>query len=168
MREPPFKFPSSHSKINFLLDNMLKGLTRWLRFLGFFAYTEQDLSKIAKMSIDLPKFIFLTTSQKNFNESSLEQKYLIESNQISEQLSELNDRFGIYSGIELLSICSICNYPVNKVNKEKIKKLVPPKTFQNFDDFWQCPKCQRIYWKGTHTIRLMEKLIRMGVPVQNK
>ena len=54
--------------------------------------------------------------------------------------------------------CSMCNGMLQKVSKQEIIGMIPPKVAELVQEFWQCDKCSHIYWVGTH-IRNLERLI---------
>lgn len=49
--------------------------------------------------------------------------------------------------------------------KELISDRLQPETKQYFEEFWICPGCQRVYWKGSH-YRRMQKLIASVMPLE--
>jgi len=57
--------------------------------------------------------------------------------------------------------CSICNAPLVKVEKEAVKGKVPEYVYLTQDEFYECPKCHRIYWRGTHVEHMEEELRRV-------
>ena len=159
----------SQTKPNFVVDDMLKGLIRWLRFLGFHSISIATWNEISERLKNKADFIFITDSHRNFNkyqDMKLE-TVLIKSSDIAIQLSELNSILNIYKQMELLTICSECNVEIVAVNKESILSQVPEAISKTHKHFWQCPKCNRIYWEGGHIGRLKAKLRQMGIPIQN-
>lgn len=149
----------------FIIDRMIHGLARWLRFLGFYSIHIEDMEHVASIKNQYPNTIFITTSKKNFNKFGDYNAFLLKKNTIPEQLLELNNVFRIYKQIDLLSICSICNIQIEPVNKDEIQNLIPDRVWNSFQTFWRCPKCQRIYWHGGHIERLINKLRQMNVPL---
>lgn len=51
---------------------------------------------------------------------------------------------------QMFSRCILCNEELIEISKEKVKDRVPEYVFQTQENFITCPKCQRIYWQGTH------------------
>lgn len=151
----------------FIVDNMIRGLVTWLRFLGIPSRAAVTVSEAKKIQSSHPEAIFITSSKRHLRESEIDKTYLVRSNQIADQLHELNRMFDIFDKIELLSLCSICNIPIEFIAKEQIRDRVPEKVWNSFDQFWICPGCKRIYWKGGHVKRLTDKMKRMGLPVPN-
>jgi uncharacterized protein with PIN domain len=77
--------------------------------------------------------------------------FLLESpNQIT-NLAQVAKRFKFPLEINPeISRCPKCNTQINQIPKMKATKKVPKKTLLHYDDFWQCPNCQQIYWRGAH------------------
>ncbi|MGC8838770.1 MAG: Mut7-C RNAse domain-containing protein [Anaerolineae bacterium] len=38
--------------------------------------------------------------------------------------------------------------------KEKVWDRLPPRTREEQDEFYQCPACGQVYWKGSHYRRM--------------
>lgn len=83
---------------------------------------------------------------------------LIESDHIGEQLSQMNRMFALQGRTRLFTRCNICNEPLICVKQSDVKGLVPEYVYSTQKDFARCPKCCRIYWKGTHPKRSMETI----------
>jgi uncharacterized protein with PIN domain len=158
----------STTKPNFILDEMLKGLIRWLRFLGFHAFTFAEWEKMNSQLTSEAKFILVTASEKNLKKYQAKNltSMLLKSDAISDQLAELNEQLNIFDQMEPLTICSECNIKIETIGKESVKSQIPDKIYKFYNHFWHCPNCKRIYWEGGHIKRLKDKLIRMGVPIQ--
>jgi uncharacterized protein with PIN domain len=54
--------------------------------------------------------------------------------------------------------CPEDNYPLMRVNKERVKNKVPEAVYRLHDDFWLCEKCGKVYWVGSHW-RMIEKTL---------
>ncbi|MEJ2636947.1 MAG: Mut7-C RNAse domain-containing protein [Calditrichia bacterium] len=156
---------NNHTRPSFIVDNMLRGLARWLRFLGFPSEIVMSVPEAEKIRDLHPEAIFLTSSYNHLADFAGGKSHAVESGTIKEQLHELESAFGIFGRIDLLSICSVCNVPIEPATKSQVKDRVPEKVWRSFDKFWQCPHCHRIYWKGGHVERLIEKLKRMDIPL---
>jgi len=53
--------------------------------------------------------------------------------------------------------CSLCNKLLVDVPKSKVAGKVPPFIFSTQSEYRRCPKCNKIYWPGTHR-KHMEKI----------
>lgn len=152
-------------KTVFILDNMLHGLARWLRFLGYRSFVIENVHQLDQLFIDHPTAVFITESRKKNQKINPPSSFLMEESKLEDQLAILNSQFKIFENIELLSLCSLCNTAIAPVEKGTIKDKVPPAIWSSHHCFWICSKCQRIYWKGGHTKRLIDKLRRLNVPI---
>jgi len=56
--------------------------------------------------------------------------------------------------------CTICNTLSKIVPKEEVKNRVPPYVYSTQNEFRICPKCNRIYWPGTH-LENVKKMIEV-------
>ncbi|HDN95444.1 MAG TPA: hypothetical protein ENG71_00060 [Thermoplasmatales archaeon] len=145
-------------QIKFVCDVMLGTLAKWLRILGFDTkyskdFEDEEILKIAEEEnrVVLTRDKLLANKAKKavyINERSLDE-------QIKKVLNEL--KINVDEG-KILTRCILCNVKVEKIEKEKVKGKVPSHVFENHDEFWICPNCQRIYWAGTHWQNMEEKI----------
>ncbi len=87
-----------------------------------------------------------------------ENTFFIESESLPAQLRIIINHFALTEKLNFFSRCLCCNEPLVCVEKEKIKGRVPYYTYKNFDEFAECPKCQRVYWKGSHYQRMLREI----------
>jgi uncharacterized protein with PIN domain len=59
----------------------------------------------------------------------------------------------------------LCNIKVLLLKKSEIVDDIPERVIKNFGAFYYCPNCNKIYWQGGHVQRMLDKLQRMGVPI---
>lgn len=156
--------------MKFLVDQMMGKLCKWLIILGFDAELnrELDLDKVRKRCLEEDR-TFITKSVKNFKKVNLSNSLIImkesSSHQLKVILAYLNFNLNLNLNLnpDLFSRCLECNTPVLKKDKESLKDKVPERSYQYYSDFYECPKCNKIYWKGTHysnTIKKLEKIIQ--------
>jgi len=138
----------------FICDFMLGRLAKWMRLMGFDTtyYKDTDGKTIIYKSRREGRTI-LTRSK------ILTEKYddliLIESELLVEQLKQMVKIVDIKAPF---SRCPVCNTETEEVKKETIKEDVPSYVFEIHDDFKRCPRCGRVFWKGTH-YKKIEKVI---------
>lgn len=93
----------------------------------------------------------IITRNKHLTKSSGINIVEIVAETIKEQIKELMQKLNIKPDERLLfSRCIICNEALNFIEKEKVKNKIPEYVYKTQEDFVSCPKCLRIYWKGTH------------------
>ena len=47
-----------------------------------------------------------------------------------------------------------CNALLRATEKESILHRLLPETVKYFEEFYACPDCERVYWKGSHYRRM--------------
>ena len=150
--------------MKFLCDQMLGTLAKWLRILGFdtlYANSEIDDSEIIKVT-KKEKRVLLTRDKTLIHIARRENIKTIEINttDINEQLKTVLENIKPDKN-KFLSRCLLCNTPVKEIDKNKIKNKIPEKVFKNNEEFWYCPKCNKIYWKGSHYLNMIKKINKL-------
>ncbi|MCD6183128.1 MAG: hypothetical protein J7K01_02360 [Thermovirga sp.] len=69
-----------------------------------------------------------------------------------------NTVLGLKDQIKLFSLCTSCNSLLVPVTKEKIVDQIEPLTRIMYNEFTQCPKCGKVFWRGSHHQHILEKL----------
>ena len=142
--------------MKFLADHMLGKLAKYLRFMGYDTYyptgnmSDNEIIEIAKRE----KRIILTRDKELARRAN---GVYVGSDDYEEQLRFVVKKFKLTSE-NMLSRCSLCNAPLEKVDKEKIKGKVPEYVYENHEDFCICPRCHRVYWYGTHTEKIEKEI----------
>ena len=72
------------------------------------------------------------------------------------QLQEVILRFDLYSFIIPFHRCIVCNGIIKEIPKELIMDRLLPKTKKYYNNFFQCEYCRKIYWKGSHYLKMKE------------
>jgi uncharacterized protein len=149
--------------MKFLVDQMMGKLCKWLLILGYDTELnkETDFRKVKQICLEENR-IFITKSIKNFKLAGLNNALLVNSDNSNKQLeimiTFLNLKLNLNLNLNLFSRCLECNTPVIKIEKENLMNRVPEKSYEFNDEFNECPKCKKIYWKGTHYINTIKKL----------
>ena len=148
--------------MKFILTKELGRLAKWLRILGFdTAYFNQD--NLSTLIIEaLRENRMIITRNQRLPKSRGLKIILIQQEKIKEQIEELLSALKIKPEPEMMfTRCIICNEELCGIEKEKVKDKVPEYVFKTQGDFITCPKCQRIYWQGTHwgnVQKILEKI----------
>lgn len=144
---------------------MLGTLAKWLRIYGFdttYANSEIDDDEILKISKKENR-ILLTRDKNLTNRARREniKTIKITSTEIDKQIkTAIEDRK--IDTAKILSRCIICNSIVEEIKKEAVKDKIPKRIFENISKYWFCPKCNKIYWKGSHYENMIEKIKNLG------
>jgi uncharacterized protein with PIN domain len=70
------------------------------------------------------------------------------------QLGEVLQRFDLFGAVSPFARCLRCNGLLHPVSKEEISNRLLPETREFYDEFWICPACDQIFWKGSHYERM--------------
>jgi len=141
---------------------MLGKLARKLRLLGFDTFYESDVdeNRILYLSRDR---ILLTRDKKLYERArklGIEAFYL-KSDKWRSQLRAIAKIYPLVSEAKPFTRCSICNVELVKAEDEEVAGRVPEYVYKTVDEFRKCPKCGRIYWKGTHVELILEDLRKL-------
>ncbi len=145
--------------MKFAVDKMLGRLAKWLRILGYDTLFNPYVpsATVIKQAVE-EKRIFITRDSNAAANPKVSEIFLVHSERYREQLREVVDHFQLDVSSKLFTRCTICNVEIVSVEKESIKTKLPEKSAMNFDRFYQCPNCNRIYWEGTHTENTRKRL----------
>lgn len=150
------------SGMKFIADTMLGRLAKWLRILGYDTLYPGDESdqRLARIAAEEGRILLTRdtelASRKGFR------KLLVRSNRLSEQLAQVIEAFSLRAHDRALSLCLICNEPLREVEKEAVRDRVPPYVFETQPLFYECPRCRKVYWAGTHLDHIRRELKRIG------
>jgi len=147
--------------MKFLCDRMLGTLAKWLRIFGFDTFyanaevSDEELLQIAKKE----NRVFVTRDKQLVQIGRRENLKVIEidTTDLDEQLRLVLKDVEIDEDA-VLSRCLICNTTLGEISKKDVKTRVPEKVFRNKEIFWFCPKCDKIYWTGSHTDKMIKKV----------
>jgi uncharacterized protein with PIN domain len=149
-------------RVSFILDVHLGKLAHLLRMLGFDASYQNDYTRDMLLNQARREDRILLSKGKGITgEPDLLAAYRVKSSDPREQLVEILRRFDLWKAVRPFQRCLICNLLLTPVQKGEIFGHLPPKV-RNLDcTFTKCPNCDRVYWKGTHVLRMVEFIDRM-------
>ncbi|MGW8316624.1 MAG: Mut7-C RNAse domain-containing protein [Bacteroidales bacterium] len=151
------KQPLRHTR--FILDAHLGKLAKYLRMLGFDTLYRNDFGDDEIIQIaGEQKRIILSRDKLLLKDPAVDHGYYVRSTEKHDQLIEVVRKFDLYSQFRSFTRCMTCNAVLQPKNKTFVRHLVEPDTLRTFDDFFYCPDCRKVFWKGSHFER-MERLI---------
>ncbi len=137
------------SPLRFVADAMLGRLAKWLRMLGYDVEFMPDVPDIDILRRARAESRLLLTRDTALARRAGSLGVLLHHQELKAQLRELAER-GLITGPRPETRCPLCNVPLRPVPKETVVDRVPPYVYQTQDAFYECPRCHRIYWAGTH------------------
>ena len=148
----------------FVLDVHLGRLAAYLRMLGFDTLYRNDYDDptLADISADEHR-ILLTCDRRLLMRKQVTHGYFVRSRQPQKQILEILARFDLYNNQKPFTRCMHCNGKTHAVNKQDIETQLLPKTIKYYDEFYQCEDCGKIYWQGSHYLKMQEMIDNINV-----
>ena len=142
----------------FLCDYMCSELGRWLRTAGHDtiiangSFDDREIFQIA-----VREHRILITRDKHFKEMDPEGKTIVylQDESLDEWARQLKEREGSDWLYRPFSRCLKCNCLLEKTEPSS---EVPPLIREKVSDFWFCANCRQMFWQGSHTERMLERL----------
>jgi uncharacterized protein with PIN domain len=142
----------------FIADCHLGRVAKYLRILGydtlFFSHIEDnDLIELSNAQERI-----ILTRDRELSERKYANAFLLRPTDTETQLKIILEHFKLSKKIRGKSRCTVCNTPLEEVDKEEVIDLLPEGVKKHFEFFERCPGCNRIYWHGDHYRNMMSLL----------
>jgi len=137
--------------VRFVLDVHLGRLARLLRLAGFDSlyandWDDRTLSRLSRQEAR----ILLTRDRGLLMRAEVTHGYCVRSPDPPAQLSEVLARFDLARLLEPFSLCLVCNEKLEALPRRRARERVPPLVARRYRRFRACPRCGRVYWRGSH------------------
>jgi len=149
--------------MRFIVDSNVGRLAKWLRIAGFDTLFIKgiDDNRLVRIALDEGR-VLLTRDREILKRrlvtSGRLKVILIEDDEVKAQLHQVLTALNLAGQLRPFSLCVECNEPLVPREREEVEKLVPPYVFQTQTQYEQCPRCLRVYWRGTHWERMSREL----------
>lgn len=156
LRERPLRDPK------FVLDVHLGKLASLLRMLGFDSLYERDATDdwlFRTAAAD--RRALLSKDRALLAREGLSRGYCVRSNDPPVQLEEVVDRFDLMGSASPFTRCLRCNARLESIPKADAASRVPPRVRDAYEEFFRCPDCDRVYWKGSHYGRMLALVLHL-------
>jgi uncharacterized protein with PIN domain len=139
--------------MKFIADVMMGKLAKRLRLLGYDVRYDHGFSDNEIIRVSLEENRVILTRDAALAARPLASNHLfINSDLVEEQLEQVLS--GSPGDASPLTRCSRCNEPLASLPRQEARNVVPAYVFDNHEMFLRCTVCGRIYWKGTHVLRM--------------
>lgn len=139
----------------FVLDVHLGRLARRLRLLGFDALWSNDATDEQLVALSAGEGRTLLTRDRGLlKRRAVTHGYLVRETSGQAQVVEVLRRFDLFDAIKAFSRCLECNGHIERVAKSHVNAQLSSRTRRDYQEFWRCSDCGRIYWAGSHFDRL--------------
>jgi len=156
----------------FLADDMVGKLTRWLRIIGLDVadagrVEDNDLMRraITEHRILLTRHARLLDqiTAKDLKPHRRDLKWIVlKSPHFLEQIDQVLGESGLHiDPTRFFTRCLVCNSRLKPASKEEVAGQVPEFTYAAMDEYARCCNCNKVFWRGTHTDRILETLKRL-------
>jgi len=147
------------SEVRFAADRMLGRLAKMLRLLGYDTLYARDMTTPQLLEIARRgERLVLTRGDAAKRFPGLANVRSLASEYPPEQLREVVQQFSLESRAGLWTRCTLCNAPIAKVEKSLVESQLEGKILRLYEDFFRCTGCGHIYWRGSHTERILRNL----------
>lgn len=138
----------------FVCNGMLGRLCKLMRMCGFdTAYSNEGTAILVQARRE--NRVILTRNARFKHKKDV---HFLPAHDPLEQLHIVINTYDLRRSIDILSRCLSCNALLRAVDKKKVQDRVPYYTYRHFDEFSECPDCGKIYWKGSHQTRMIERI----------
>ncbi len=144
----------------FVADAHLARLARYLRFAGFDtlwhnAWADAELVAIAARE----QRIILTRDRDLLMHRAVDAGCYVRGEEPLAQLLDVAWRYTLdIGGGERHGRCLECNVELATVSRSEVAARLLPGTLAGFSEFWCCPECRRVFWRGSHWRRMRAAL----------
>ena len=137
--------------MKFLVDQPLGGLAKWLRFCGFDA-TLMRLAPDKPGNWPPPRpRTHILTRQAAAQRLKRPDLMVLAAPDTEGQLQEVLQRLGLSPrDFKPLTRCRHCNDLLTPLNRDQVQGRVSEHVFLHHRRFYECPRCHRVYWPGSH------------------
>jgi uncharacterized protein with PIN domain len=147
----------------FIVDMNVGKLAKWLRVLGYDAVFVNPIDDDELVQRGLREGRVVLTKDRGIAARRLATNghvrvLLVPGNRVEDQLQYVVQHLGLDDRGRLFTRCLECNEPLDAVSPDVIRAQVPDYVFATQRRFARCPRCDRIYWAGTHWQRMLRRL----------
>ena len=147
--------PRPLPELRFVLDVHLGKLASFLRLLGFDSLYRRDFEDASLVRLsNAERRMLLTRDRGLLKRSQVTYGYWIRETSPRLQLIEVVRRFGLWDRLEPFGRCLRCNGAIESIPSDEVASRLLPRTLEHYREFRWCPKCERVYWKGSHHDRM--------------
>jgi uncharacterized protein with PIN domain len=144
--------------LRFVADVHLGRLAAYLRLAGFdvrYGNSASD-AELARV-VAREGRVLLTRDRYLLMRAEVSRGYWVRSTEPRQQLLEVVKRFDLGGSMRPFTRCLKCGTALQEAGWEAVRERVPPGV-RGRNAFRLCPICQRVYWEGSHYVR-MRKLL---------
>jgi uncharacterized protein with PIN domain len=146
----------------FMIDFNVRKMAKYLRMYGFDVRIDAGVpdKEIAEIAAAQNRII-ISRDLGLLKRKIVKYGYFPRHDNIEDQVVEVISHFKLLPHIQPFTLCLECNGKIELVEKESILSLITEGVAKDYDAFFQCENCKKIYWKGSHYERMSRNMLRM-------
>ncbi len=153
-----------------MIDQNVGKLAKSLRLLGFDAIHFNGENDTQMVNIALAEDRIILTRDTHILKRKVVtngkvKAILVKSDSIDDQTKQIIGEFNLRPQIKPFTLCLEDNSQLIPRSKEEVIDMVPPYVWQTKKEYMECPRCHRLYWRGTHWEAMTKRLKHI---VENK
>ncbi len=138
--------------IRFMVDDHLRRLARKLRSAGLDAAWEPEIADRELYRRSWLEKRTILTMKKSLWAPRL---YLLRSQNVLAQFRGVMETFDLDPFAVPFTRCVLCNVLHEEVDREDVAATVPGNAYGLHLHFRRCPRCEKVFWRGSHTERTL-------------
>ncbi|MGB6674045.1 MAG: Mut7-C RNAse domain-containing protein [Candidatus Nitrosopolaris sp.] len=145
------------SKPAFLVDAMLGSVARKLRFFGLDTLYIADSPDDEIIAIGIKQNRVILTCDKDMYRRIMKagaQGILLNGSDDLENIAQTFFSFGMMLGPYVSSRCCMCNGLLSVISHAEVKGKIPFNIVNWHTQFFECKKCDKVFWEGSHYLSL--------------
>lgn len=146
---------------DFHCDAALGGLARWLRAAGYDAAWWPGIADDLLLAKTLASNAIMLTTDGRLADRGVVVRGVVAACLVPNSLTKREQFLEVFRRLDLPRKpprCMACGGRLEPVEKESVRQRIPLRTYPWRDDYYQCRRCQKLYWEGTHWQRIEECL----------
>jgi uncharacterized protein len=145
---------------SFVADSTLGKLAGYLRLAGFDTLLDPGVPDARRLSaLAGADRTVLTRSRAVRRGLGAERVVFIEPDAPPAQMRQVMAALGLRRrDCRPLTRCAACNQPLEALSRDAAAGRVPDHVWRHCDPFQTCRQCGRVYWKGTHARRWLDRM----------
>jgi uncharacterized protein with PIN domain len=147
----------------FAADVMLGRLAKWLRIIGYDTLYFRDIDDSQLIRRAVGENRILLTRDTELHSRGGFQGILIAHEGLENQLNQVIAEARLRPRVQMGVRCPLCNETLTDSSRDEVRGLVPQYVLSRHHRFARCPRCGKIFWRGTHWEKIQKRLRRMGL-----
>lgn len=156
----------------FVADEMLKKTARWMRIFGIDVLYPESIddgalmeiaSKTRRVLLTMDRYLYRRCFRKGV------QCFFVPNGSSEEQIIALMKAYDLeMERFPSRTLCPQCNGTLKEVGKKAVKGKVFSSIYKRHRLFWSCDKCGKIFWPGSHWLKIRKAAFRIRKALKEK